>query len=68
MVITPKIKSTTPCKHCREMGFIDEKIFALIDDTQKFEDAAEQLIDTLFTAPVETEDAPSDDANAPTDA
>jgi hypothetical protein len=50
------------------MGFIDENIFAIIDDTKKYEDAAEQLVDTLFTAPVESEDAPSDDANAPTDA
>jgi hypothetical protein len=67
MVITPKIKSTTPCKHCREMGFIDETIFAIIDDTLKYEDAAEQLVDTLFTAPVESEDAPSDDVSAPAD-
>jgi hypothetical protein len=68
MVITPKLKSTTPCKKCRELGFIDERLFAIIDDTQKFEDAAEQLVETLFNAPVESEDAPSDDASAPTDA
>lgn len=51
MVITPKIKSTTPCKHCRELGFIDEKLFAIIDDTAKFEDAADKLIDALMTPP-----------------
>ena len=47
MVITPKIKSTTPCKHCRELGFIDEKLFSIVDDTAKFEDAADQLLDTI---------------------
>ena len=47
----PKIKSTTPCKHCRELGFIDEKLFAIIDDTAKFEDAADKLIDALMTPP-----------------
>ncbi len=76
MVITPKIKSTTPCKQCREMGFIDDKIFAIIDDTQKFEGAAEELIDAMFSqpqeaseeapaeVPVDTDDASSDAANA----
>jgi hypothetical protein len=49
MVITPNIKSTTPCKHCRELGFIDEKLFAIIDDTEKFVDAAEQLVDAVFS-------------------
>jgi hypothetical protein len=47
MVITPKIKSTTPCKHCRELGFIDETLFAIIDDTAKFEEAADQLLNAL---------------------
>lgn len=72
MVITPNIKSTTPCKHCREMGFIDENIFAIIDDTQKYEGAADQLIEAIMS-PQETVDptdelkempaeAPSDDA------
>jgi len=51
MVITPKIKSITPCKHCRGLGFIDEKLFAIIDDTAKFEDAAEDLLAALI--PVE---------------
>ena len=47
MVITPKIKSTTPCKHCRELGFMDDNLFAIIDDTAKFEDAADQLLSAL---------------------
>jgi hypothetical protein len=48
MVITPNIKSTTPCKHCHELGFIDEKLFARIDDTEKFEDTADQLLECLL--------------------
>lgn len=48
MVITPSIKSTTPCKHCRELGFIDEKLFARIDDTEKFEDVADTLMTCLL--------------------
>lgn len=50
MVITPKIKSTTPCKLCRELGFIDENLFALIDDTAKFVDDAEKLAEALFSS------------------
>jgi hypothetical protein len=82
MVITPKIKSITPCKHCRELGFIDEKIFSIVDDTQKFEDAAEQLLECLIqppqdsidpelemsdAIPVKTDDVPSDTANTQTE-
>jgi hypothetical protein len=48
MVITPSIKSTTPCKHCRELGFVDEKLFAIIDDTEKYEDVADQLLECLL--------------------
>jgi len=47
MVITPKIKSTTPCKHCHELGFMDETLFAIIDDTAKYEDVADQLLNAL---------------------
>lgn len=47
MVITPEIKSTTPCKHCRELGFVDEKIFSIIDDTEKFNDIAETLLEAV---------------------
>jgi hypothetical protein len=54
MVITPEIKSTTPCKHCRELGFIDQKLFSVIDDTEKFEDAADDLLSALMP---ENEDA-----------
>jgi hypothetical protein len=60
MVITPKIKSTTPCKHCRELGFIDEKLFAIIDDTAKFEDAADILVNALLSPDTNIEQ----DANA----
>lgn len=49
MVITPSIRSTTPCKHCRELGFIDEKLFAIIDDTEKFENTADLLVDCLMS-------------------
>jgi len=48
MVITPKIKSTTPCKHCRELGFNDDHYFAVIDDVEKFFDIADQLLDCLI--------------------
>lgn len=60
MVITPNIKSTTPCKHCRELGFIDEAIFAIVDDTAKFEDDAEMLTNALFQN--ETPDAAEETA------
>lgn len=54
MVITPHIKSTTPCKHCQELGFIDDDILAIINDTAKFEDTADQLLDCLIPeSPVE---------------
>lgn len=57
MVITPQIKSTTPCKHCHELGFIDEDILSIINDTAKYNDAAEQLLDCLIPeSPVEVED------------
>jgi hypothetical protein len=62
MVITPKIKSTTPCKHCRELGFIDENLFAIIDDTAKFEDAADSLVDALMSP--EDNEPSETDANA----
>lgn len=73
MVITPKIKSTTPCTHCHELGFIDKRLFAVLDDTLKFEEAADQLLEALIpsenvkvndeTMPViESENAPSTDA------
>lgn len=47
MVITPKIKSTTPCKHCRELGFTNEKLFSIINDTEKFEASADALLDAV---------------------
>ncbi len=59
MVITPNIKSTTPCKHCREMGFIDEELFKVIDDTKKFEDTADQLVEALMS-PTDVQD-PTDE-------
>jgi hypothetical protein len=60
MVITPQIKSTTPCKHCWELGFIDEKLFAIIDDTEKFEETADELLSAMM--PV----LPEEDAEAAT--
>ena len=60
MVITPSIKSTTPCKQCRELGFIDEQLFSIIDDTAKYEDDAEKLANALFQ---QSEEAPADEAN-----
>lgn len=48
MVITPKIKSITPCKHCHEMGFIDPEITAILEDTKKFEKIADQLVTALI--------------------
>jgi hypothetical protein len=48
MVITPEIKSTTPCKHCRELGFVDEKLFSIIDDTEKFEEVADELMNAMM--------------------
>jgi hypothetical protein len=60
MVITPKIKSTTPCKHCHELGFIDDELMAILSDTAKFSDAADQLLECII--PVES---PVDELNAP---
>lgn len=57
MVITPKIKSTTPCKHCRELGFMDAALFAIIDDTAKFEDAADELLSACITTQPDNEDS-----------
>jgi len=61
MVITPSIKSTTPCKHCRELGFNDDKLFSIVDDTAKFEDTADQLLDCLMASPDDAEQSSASD-------
>jgi hypothetical protein len=62
MVITPNIKSTTPCKHCLELGFVDEELMAILNDTAKFSDAADQLLECLIPAESPVEDDADDQA------